>query len=185
MAPTMMCRAHGPIAGQNCEHPGCMETPQPYVAAPEPAVETCSVTGCDMPLPCPLHPAGNSNSLDAGQREVLAYQARQISTTPTSVSGAAVEFPWGSVEVPPEGLIVGRDFGLECGAQIDTFDNVSRTHASVSIAEGQLYVEDLGSTNGTTINGRPARCGTQHALADGDVLGFGNRLRATVSVKSQ
>lgn len=182
MAPTMMCRAHGPISGQTCDHPGCMETPQPYVAAPEPAVESCSVGGCDMPVPCPLHPAGTSDAIDAGQREVLAYQARQVSAGATGVSGAAVEFPWGPVTVPPEGLTVGRDFDHACGTQIETFDNVSRTHAAINITDGRLFVEDLGSTNGTTINGRPAPRGTRHALADGDVLGFGNRLRATVSV---
>lgn len=185
MAPTMMCRAHGPIAGQNCDHPGCMETPQPYVAVPEPAVASCSAPGCDMPMPCPLHPTGPADAASAGQREVLAYQARQYSVASAVVSDATVEFPWGPVEIPPAGLTVGRDFGHDCGAQIDSFDNVSRTHAHISITEGRLFVEDLGSTNGTTINGRPAPCGVRQALADGDVLGFGNRLRATVSARPQ
>lgn len=181
MAPTMMCRAHGPVTGQTCK-PGCMEPLQPYVAPPEPAAETCSVAGCDMPVPCPLHPA---DTVDAGEREVLAYQARQVSVTPEVVSGANIEFPWGAVEVPPEGLTIGRDFGHECGPEIDTFDNVSRLHARISIVEGQLFVEDLGSTNGTTINGRTSPPELRQQLADGDALGFGNRLRATVSVKPQ
>ena len=65
------------------------------------------------------------------------------------------------------------------------YDNVSRRHARVSVEAGSVFVEDLDSTNGTTVNG--ARIEPRHRtpVAVGDVLGFGNRLQATVSTQEQ
>ncbi len=47
---------------------------------------------------------------------------------------------------------------------------VSRQHAEVRRAERGYHVVDLGSTNGTTVNGVPAR---DQALVDGDVIVVG------------
>lgn len=51
---------------------------------------------------------------------------------------------------------------------------LSRRHAHLFLKGGELYVEDLGSTNGTFVNG--ARL-DEHAVAlrEGDVLAFGGR----------
>ena len=48
--------------------------------------------------------------------------------------------------------------------------NVSRKHAEVRRDDGRWILIDLGSTNGTTVNGRSAG---QHDLQDGDRIGFG------------
>lgn len=48
--------------------------------------------------------------------------------------------------------------------------NVSRRHAEVRRNDGGWSLVDLGSTNGTTVNGRP---GAEHDLSDGDKLAFG------------
>lgn len=48
--------------------------------------------------------------------------------------------------------------------------NVSRRHAELRRAGGRWVLVDLGSTNGTTVNGKLAR---EHHLSDGDTLGFG------------
>lgn len=51
---------------------------------------------------------------------------------------------------------------------------LSRRHAHLFLKGGRLYVEDLGSTNGTFVNGSRL---DEHAVAlqEGDVLGFGGR----------
>jgi two-component system NtrC family sensor kinase len=46
----------------------------------------------------------------------------------------------------------------------------SRTHARLSFQDGQLTLADLGSSNGTFVNGRPVRL---HSLADGDQIQIG------------
>lgn len=49
--------------------------------------------------------------------------------------------------------------------------SVSRTHAILEIADGQATVRDLGSTNGTFVNGRQIET---RVLSDGDELMFGD-----------
>ncbi|MDQ6615678.1 MAG: FHA domain-containing protein, partial [Actinomycetota bacterium] len=50
-------------------------------------------------------------------------------------------------------LTVGRASGCGVSLPDDTF--VSTLHARVFRRDGSLYVEDLGSTNGTFVNDRP------------------------------
>jgi hypothetical protein len=50
-----------------------------------------------------------------------------------------------------EPLVLGRS--LECDIAIVT-PHVSRKHAQLAINDGQLFVEDLGSSNGTIVNGK-------------------------------
>jgi pSer/pThr/pTyr-binding forkhead associated (FHA) protein len=50
--------------------------------------------------------------------------------------------------------------------------NVSRQHAEIAPARGAYVVRDLGSTNGTMVNG--TRIGGEQRLSDGDILSFGS-----------
>jgi hypothetical protein len=73
----------------------------------------------------------------------------------------------------PGRYVIGRDFG--CDLRL-TDDSVSRRHAMLTSVEGQWMVVDLGSTNGTRINGW--RLQVQTPLRPGDVLDLGlQRLR--------
>lgn len=56
---------------------------------------------------------------------------------------------------------------------------VSRLHAVFLYRDEQIYVEDLGSTNGTRINGLKLVPGKQYRLRNGDELEFGS-LRVVV-----
>ena len=65
-------------------------------------------------------------------------------------------------------LTVGRGGG--CGIVLDdTF--VSQVHARVFRRDGDVYVEDLGSRNGTLLNGRPV--GNAQRVRRGDKVQFG------------
>jgi pSer/pThr/pTyr-binding forkhead associated (FHA) protein len=48
--------------------------------------------------------------------------------------------------------------------------NVSRRHAQVRREGDAIFVVDLGSTNGTRVNGVPVR---EHRLVSGDVISVG------------
>ncbi len=52
-----------------------------------------------------------------------------------------------------EPLVLGR--ALECDLAMVT-PHVSRQHARVDLEDGRLYIEDLGSSNGTMVNGKRA-----------------------------
>ncbi len=60
-------------------------------------------------------------------------------------------FKQGSVINVGEGLTIGR--ASSCEIAVDD-GYISHRHARISGSGGQAYVEDLGSTNGTFVNGR-------------------------------
>ena len=72
--------------------------------------------------------------------------------------------------VPVAGnMVVGR--APECELELDdTF--VSQQHARLFAKNGSWYVEDLGSTNGTFVNGAPVT--TRRLLQPGDVIRIGH-----------
>ncbi len=50
--------------------------------------------------------------------------------------------------------------------------NISRRHAEIRFSNGQFVLADLGSSNGTTVNGQPVE--GEIALQDGDFITLGN-----------
>ena len=70
--------------------------------------------------------------------------------------------------IPPEGALIGRGDGctIVLGDQ-----QVSRRHALVSRGESGWQLEDLGSTNGTRLNGHDIA--GRAAIASGDAVGLG------------
>lgn len=86
------------------------------------------------------------------------------------------------VGVPPDAVysLVGKSrIGRSEEGEIFLNDpSVSRTHAVVDVTGEHAVVRDLGSTNGTFLNGRRVEAGP---LRDGDELRFGNtRMRFEV-----
>ena len=76
-------------------------------------------------------------------------------------------------QLNPAGTIIGRSD--ECDIVIDS-KHVSRHHARIFISsEGQWYVEDLGSSNGTFVNGERVK---SHPIYRADVIEIG---RASLS----
>jgi hypothetical protein len=80
-----------------------------------------------------------------------------------------------TMAITHEALVIGRT--PECSIVLgDT--NVSRRHAQVALHDGAVVVTDLGSTNGTFLNGRRV---TRATVRPGDELTIGtSRLRVEV-----
>ncbi len=88
------------------------------------------------------------------------------------VSGPARGETLAVVDLP---AVIGRSSGADLVIDDDT---VSRRHAEFRGNRGAVEVEDLGSSNGTTLNGNPITGSL--LLRDGDLLGLGS---ATFLVK--
>jgi len=105
-------------------------------------------------------------------------QVNEGTLVPTSTSPA------------PDSLRAERHFALQVGSDTHIVDGsitlgrssssglviadseVSRAHSEVAVADGELIVRDLGSTNGTRVNGDIIAAPTK--LSAGDVITVGN-----------
>ena len=95
---------------------------------------------------------------------------------------------------PPEGsgldvvtfetglLAIGRHTVPFSDFPDDITASLSRQHARLFVEEDKLYLVDLQSTNGSTINDAPVT-GQPVAVQDGDVVGFGSVLSFTVRIE--
>ena len=82
-----------------------------------------------------------------------------------------VEGPEAGRQVPLETIVdIGREPSLPLHLDADT--QVSRRHARITAQGGAATVEDLGSTNGTFVNGR--KVSSPVTLERGDHLKVGN-----------
>jgi pSer/pThr/pTyr-binding forkhead associated (FHA) protein len=77
-------------------------------------------------------------------------------------------------------LVIGRLPGVDIVID-DT--RISRQHARLTEREGQLQIEDLGSSNGTFVNGE--RISAPKPLQDGDQIGLGQFLRFRLQMAPQ
>ena len=104
---------------------------------------------------------------------------------PVQAAPCALRFPWGRVPVAGQ-LGVGRESEFSpISGQLDSFTTVSRRHAVVGSAQGQWTVRDLGSTNGTYLNGERLAEGETRAISNGDQVGFSRSLQVGVEIEAE
>jgi len=93
----------------------------------------------------------------------------------TAVSGAQPGRVW-RAEVGAE-TVIGRS--ASCAVVIDDDSEISSRNSVLSTEGGLLFVDDLGSTNGTAINGSPIK--SRRRVSDGDLILVGRtELRLTI-----
>ena len=80
------------------------------------------------------------------------------------------------VEIAATRLVAGRGSAADLPLEVE---GVSRAHAAFELDGDELWIEDLGSTNGTLVNG--GKIGARVSLRDGDLVGIG-RARLTVQL---
>lgn len=88
---------------------------------------------------------------------------------PAPVATAALVISDGRVITLGESPVVIGRLG-ECDIAIED-PNISRRHATVTVLDGTYRITDLGSTNGTKVNG--SRISSQHELSHGDEITVG------------
>jgi Protein of unknown function (DUF3662)/FHA domain len=117
------------------------------------------------PLP-PLPPLRGRVPSDTG-RQAPSFTGR-AGSRPGVTHVLVVDGPGTRHELSKGRNVIGR--GTEADIRLpDT--GVSRKHVDVILDNGTAIAEDLGSTNGTLVNGRRI---TRQSLADGDVIRIGH-----------
>lgn len=114
----------------------------------------------------------NEPSFEKGDVRKTKVVGREPSLAAPMLSGWLVSF-----DRRPEGEDF-RIFNCEniigaapvCNVRID-HDSVSSRHAVISCRDGNFYIRDLGSTNGTYLNG--IRLEGEMLISDGDSITFG------------
>jgi hypothetical protein len=113
----------------------------------------------------------NSHIVRTVYKTGYAFCAEVIGERAAVVAPATIELVWRRQFMPlPEGEhVAGRD--ADCALVIDS-SSVSRNHARITVLAGNATVEDLGSTNGTFVNG--SRVSEPTRLSPGDELSLGS-----------
>ena len=75
--------------------------------------------------------------------------------------------PAEKISLTRDPVVIGR---LSTNDVVLSDSNVSRRHAELKRVGSEWVLHDLGSTNGTVVNGKTVR---EHTLSDGDRLAFG------------
>ncbi|MDO8684143.1 MAG: FHA domain-containing protein [Armatimonadota bacterium] len=147
---------------------------QPGNAGPETTqmLGSAQATQMAVSITCPVckteNPPGDQYCMDCGFL---------LSSTPVEVEMPSEEAPGKLIETAS-----GREFALHLGENsvgrqssdvLITDGSVSRSHAKLTLADGKLMVEDLGSSNGTFVNGQKVEPGEQVEAANGAEIKFG------------
>jgi len=115
------------------------------------------------PVSVDLHP-------DEGQKPGRFDVDSHLRQGDSGIGVGTLVMPSGDrVDIGGTPLVVGRL--PECAITLSDH-NVSRRHAEVAATPNGFVVRDLGSTNGTMVNG--ARVNGDHRLRDGDIVSFGS-----------
>jgi hypothetical protein len=131
-------------------------------AAVPPAPPPVTGSGAVPPLP----PLRGRVATDTGKQH--PSMVGRAGTKPGVTHVLVVDGPGTRHELTTGRNVIGR--GTDADIRLpDT--GVSRKHVDVVLDGGTAFVEDLGSTNGTLVNGRKI---TRQALADGDVIRIGH-----------
>ncbi len=77
-------------------------------------------------------------------------------------------------------VLIGRGSAASIPLEMDL--SVSRNHAELYLQRGSLFIRDLASQHGVTVNGEPVMA---HKLQDGDLIGAGASMLVLHEVKER
>jgi hypothetical protein len=97
-------------------------------------------------------------------------ETEEPSATLPSAARAKIALPNGiDIQLSGKSKVIGRG-DLARALDLDDLGLISRRHFEVKLDDGQFYVEDLGSPNGTRLNGKDISGKGPVSLDDGDII---------------
>lgn len=184
-APAAASVSSAPAAGPTPDQPSAeTSTPSPAAGAASPIDQQSPAAAAATAGT----PAGTPQSSTAAPSSPAAAQA----TVTLEVAGPASSsvFTMTSVEakvgrrdpdagIYPEIDFDGNDIVVDSGERVHA---VSRRHGRIVREGDELKYEDLGSTNGSTLNGAPVLAHDPQPLKDGDTIILGRTCRLAVHI---
>jgi|GEM_PF-1771071 pSer/pThr/pTyr-binding forkhead associated (FHA) protein len=133
--------------------------------------------------------AGLDATPSGGQDDAANWSGIDFGSTPLSTTGEpAVGRPSrlfvqigkfaANYDLEGDDMLIGRPDSLTDANPdivIEWDDAISRRHARVYREDGEQFIEDLGSTNGTKVNGITLAPYSPHLLMDGDLIHMGSK----------
>ena len=116
--------------------------------------------------PTSVPSAAPASSVNATQLQVISVRLRHAQTDtlieiPRQLSVVRIGKP--NDQTPPDIDVSG----------FPDSEVVSRVHANLRVEGDVYYIEDVGSSNGTYVNGLPLAAGNRHRLRPGDRIALG------------
>ena len=102
--------------------------------------------------------------------DVDAYTTILTGEKPSHGLLRALDEDMPDIKLGKDSVIIGKSKTM-CDAVLSR-PTISRMHARISVEEGTYILQDLGSKNGTSVNGRMLIGSETHSLTSGDTLGF-------------
>lgn len=120
-----------------------------------------------------------SQSAPERERDLVQTQLKGPSTLTlrTSTKGGSQVSKTITVDALSRGIVIGRS--AEAGLPIDV-PGVSRQHLRLELVNRQLFVTDMGSTNGSTVDGKALAPGRKHQINSTSRIMLGGVVELTV-----
>ncbi len=126
--------------------------------------------------PLTLFFQGNSSTMDASQKLTGAPPAPGAARRAYALRFISGKYQGGEFPIyPDKPIVVGRSSDLD---MVLVEDMVSRRHAKIAFSSDQITIEDLGSTNGTFVNGEKVK---KARLKEGDRVLIGTSILKVVA----
>lgn len=175
------CRSANPPSSPFCSHCGVSIV---SISPIEEGIPCTSDSSAEEKIVCPDCKAENDKD-----RERCVYCDCTLCPDNCDEEHFAVEltWPWGK-EFLTETMRIGRDSpspnSLIEAIKVRGYDNVSRSHAELQLdsATGGVSLIDLGSSNGTFVDGVRIPANTPVRLKSGSVVRFAANLSVVISI---
>lgn len=164
------CGAGYPAGTANCRMDFAVLVPDPEAA---PATADAGTTAGPRPATCAACGADRPD----GTITCDFCGAAADSSAPTSVALRLLG-PWGEIVIGSEPVQIGRESPTPAiAAALAQFDVVSRHHAQIGVRDDRTWLTDVGSANGTYLNGRRLDPRTPVPVTAGDVVRLGSSVQ--------